>query len=387
MDNNLQDDMLKLVRYKILFVKREYELAFPEREDLVSENMDGSAFAGWKVAEFIQELGRGETPVPKRWLDKGYPKSEFVKDGKLLGLTENDKKYLRVYYEVLERYPRQKFKYEERQIRVLEQIRDGLAKDGKPAEPSTSSAFDDIAARVQANKVRLKYLRQGFQLCHERLATDVSNAYAKFRDLGEFQAIKVTKAELQQAFKQGIHTPFDPAGLESFPGRWRGINRKYDFTGKEMEADVATWNMTWEKGVLNKDGYVQRVIGSKIRHYTSPELPPLSERKVDLALNVYQKDIGITGWLSAWVEFRNELALISYELHKGTFLWIGQMLSEKLEPIMGDKIFWMFLEWFVPGASKPTYYMYGLMFEIDFDACEAKIFGDNFRKSRFDYLD
>ena len=31
-DTNLSDDMLKLVRYKILFVKRDYEHAFPEKE-------------------------------------------------------------------------------------------------------------------------------------------------------------------------------------------------------------------------------------------------------------------------------------------------------------------------------------------------------------------
>src|SRR5712691_1464821 len=33
-------DLLKLVRYKILFVKRDYEAAFPEAEELVSDPMD-----------------------------------------------------------------------------------------------------------------------------------------------------------------------------------------------------------------------------------------------------------------------------------------------------------------------------------------------------------
>ena len=126
MDRDLHDDMLKLVRYKVLFVKREYEHAFPEKEDLVSDNMDGSAFTAWKIAEFIQELGRGGTPVPKKWLDKDFPPAEYRENGKLKGLKEDDKKYLRIYYEVLERYPREKFKYEEQQIRVLEEIRDKI---------------------------------------------------------------------------------------------------------------------------------------------------------------------------------------------------------------------------------------------------------------------
>src|SRR5437588_561310 len=34
-DKDLSDDQLKLVRYKILFVKRDYEAAFPEREEVV----------------------------------------------------------------------------------------------------------------------------------------------------------------------------------------------------------------------------------------------------------------------------------------------------------------------------------------------------------------
>ena len=52
--------MLKLVRYKILFVKRGYEHAFEEQEELVSDNMDASAYTAWKVAEFIQKMRRGE---------------------------------------------------------------------------------------------------------------------------------------------------------------------------------------------------------------------------------------------------------------------------------------------------------------------------------------
>jgi hypothetical protein len=122
--------MLKLVRYKVLFVKREYEHAFPEQEDLVSENMDGAAFTAWKVAEFIQELGRGETRVPEKW--RKYCGGKYVGEGGGAGhlilrdLPHEDKKYLRVYYEVMDRYPREKFKYEEQQIRVLEEIRDGV---------------------------------------------------------------------------------------------------------------------------------------------------------------------------------------------------------------------------------------------------------------------
>jgi hypothetical protein len=187
-DANLNDDMLKLVRYKILFVKRDYEVAFPEEEDLVPDNMTGADFSAWKVAEFIQRLGHRPPDVrfPKRWATKscydkyGLPRNwdeaealqararKAVEEAEaahreareakdknkpdaevrqhqaeeaarraneaarraepywLTGFPEDDKKYLRVFYEVLERYPREKLRYEERQLEILERIADNL---------------------------------------------------------------------------------------------------------------------------------------------------------------------------------------------------------------------------------------------------------------------
>lgn len=124
MNKDLNDDMLKLVRYKILFVKRDYEHAFPEREELVSDNIDGSAFTAWKIAEFIQRLNKKPVEVPSKFRD--YSSNYIIGDEtagyQLTGLEEEDKKYLRVYYEVLERYHREKLEYEERHLAELRQI-------------------------------------------------------------------------------------------------------------------------------------------------------------------------------------------------------------------------------------------------------------------------
>lgn len=129
MDKDLNDDMLKLVRYKILFVKRDFEHAFDEEEELISDNMDGAGYTAWKVAQFIQLLGDKETRVPKKW--GGYP--EHYRQGHVLtGLPEDDKKYLRVFYEVLERYPREKLKYEEDQLKVLREISRNILDAKKP---------------------------------------------------------------------------------------------------------------------------------------------------------------------------------------------------------------------------------------------------------------
>jgi hypothetical protein len=374
MDTDLRDDMLKLVRYKVLFVRREYEHAFPEQEDLVSENLDGGAFTAWKVAEFIQGLEKGDTPVPARWAAKNYPDSKYVRNGKLIGIEEADKKYLRVYFEVLDRYAREKFKFEEQQIRVLEEIRDALS--------APANAFDDLSARLNSQKPRLQALRHGFQRGSKPLAAAMATALAKFRDMGEFRAEVLASAQLQSAFERGNQIKFNSLGLEKFPGRWLGVNKAYNADGTEQPADNLTWQMTWEPGATIDDTYVQRVVGSVTTFCSSNSLPPLSERKVDLALNVYSSDIGITAWLSAWIQFRQEMALIAYQFGD-VFLWIAQVLDDQLQPVGGDdKSFWVFQEWITAGAA--TYYMYGIQFEIDFDKKTAQTTGNMFRKSKFE---
>ena len=101
MSKDLHDDMLKLVRFKVLFVKREGERVLKEGDELVPDNLDSTAYTAWKIAE-------------------------LEKSGELKDIDNKDKKYLRVYYEVLDRYAREKFKYEEDQIEVLRQIRDKI---------------------------------------------------------------------------------------------------------------------------------------------------------------------------------------------------------------------------------------------------------------------
>ena len=131
-DTNLSGEDLKLVRYRVLFIKRDYEHVFREQDELLHDDLRSEDFTSWKIAEFIQDLQkndtekRGEHKIPKKWTTKQYPPAKYNHDGYLLGFPEEDKKHLRLYFEVLQRYPREEFKYKERQIEVLEQIRDKM---------------------------------------------------------------------------------------------------------------------------------------------------------------------------------------------------------------------------------------------------------------------
>ena len=125
-DTNLSDDMLKLIRYKILFVKRDYEVAFPEKEELISDNLSETVFVSWKIAEFMQNLE--QTQIPPGWKEKDYPPQEVSRgaEGMIHSLPEEDKKYLQVFYEVLARYKRAGAGYQKRQLKALKGIRNSI---------------------------------------------------------------------------------------------------------------------------------------------------------------------------------------------------------------------------------------------------------------------
>ena len=120
-DKDLSGEDLKLVRYKVLFIKRDYEWAFQEQEELVYDDMTESAFTAWKIGEFIQVLARDKYEFPDKWEKSAELRAHKV--GRFLrGLPEDDKKHLRVYFEVLEHYKREPLKYQEEQLDILRGI-------------------------------------------------------------------------------------------------------------------------------------------------------------------------------------------------------------------------------------------------------------------------
>jgi hypothetical protein len=138
---------LKLWRYKVLFIKRDLEHAFDEAEDLVSD--DVADITAWKIAEFIQKLGQRRVEVPLKWLDNNYPEGlEHIRIGDdanppgswkdvrearrahkrifLWSLPEPDKKYLRLFHQVLAEYTREEPEYDRLQIKYLKDIAQSL---------------------------------------------------------------------------------------------------------------------------------------------------------------------------------------------------------------------------------------------------------------------
>lgn len=110
------ENTLKLVRYKIIFVKRDLEYAFPEKEEIVAYDTNGADWAGMKVAEFMGGLPGVEQPA--KWRERCYPST----DRKIGTIPEADRRYVKVYFEVLQRWQ----KPEQDQVQVLREIRNEI---------------------------------------------------------------------------------------------------------------------------------------------------------------------------------------------------------------------------------------------------------------------
>jgi hypothetical protein len=140
--NTEECDRLKLVRYKILFLKNNLEAAFPEEEELVTEDVTKDGFISWKVAEFVQRMARGEVRQPAKWHTEGarpgYPSHDLPNSVQqrngvwyVTALPDVDKRFLRVYCEVLCWYDRERRNYERDQVDVLGEIRDELRRHNR----------------------------------------------------------------------------------------------------------------------------------------------------------------------------------------------------------------------------------------------------------------
>jgi len=121
-DRDLSGHDVKLVRYRILFVKREYEAAFPETDDLLTYATRPEEYGGLKVAEFMGRAYAGEVPQPEKWARKDYPGDDHGTPQGGWSIPSDDRQYVRFYFEVLDRFPREKAEYDKEQVQVLRDI-------------------------------------------------------------------------------------------------------------------------------------------------------------------------------------------------------------------------------------------------------------------------
>ena len=112
--DDLQDDNVKLIAYTIVSLKPDNERIMDggQKSVVITENLTGETFVSQTLAGYLQE------PVVDLKSPTRVPRSKLIDSEEL--------KYLRVYYVVSNRWPREPRRFKEREIQALKGIRDEL---------------------------------------------------------------------------------------------------------------------------------------------------------------------------------------------------------------------------------------------------------------------
>jgi len=102
-DNNLNDDMVKLVKWTVLYTKPDEEEFFKQDHEVVNYRADAAQFGGQRMA---------------RWIDEHRTEPKVAK----ILTSKRDLRYLQIAIEVVARYPKGEAEYERRQAQAIEGI-------------------------------------------------------------------------------------------------------------------------------------------------------------------------------------------------------------------------------------------------------------------------
>ena len=142
-DQNLRDDMLKLVQYQIVCIERgKEEVLVCDECKLFSDNMTDCDFDAWVIADYSRECARRAHNEPP-YGPGNPPPCKPCKS-----------KYLRVTYEVKGRWPKQDLGYETKQLRRLEAISEAIlyccSEEEKDADRTRKAIAVEAAERALA---------------------------------------------------------------------------------------------------------------------------------------------------------------------------------------------------------------------------------------------
>jgi hypothetical protein len=125
-DDDLGTDDLKVVRWRVIFKKRDYEVTLAQGSDLIGYKTSAASLSGIKISDFLKAARNGKkVDVFDKLKEKGYePKG---KSGVNWSIPEDDMRYVTFIYKIVERISKADDDYERRKVRALESI----AKDTK----------------------------------------------------------------------------------------------------------------------------------------------------------------------------------------------------------------------------------------------------------------
>jgi len=260
--------------------------------------------------------------------------------------------------------------------------RDGAAR-GAEFQGPLLEPFSELLGRHNAKKDRLMQWREEFRSIARKLAewvkADLSLEYAnqvyphvrpdpEFDLSGLPHSCLIDQAHFESVFGSGNGAPGgSPDAFNPWVGRWRGWWTSGEGPDQNFEPRHV-WDQTQSVGEHEgEEQFVQPVTQSNEGFVGREELdtdpgqegvqPP---EHVDLAINVWGKDCGITGWVSKPRD-GYELPHIGYRVAPGIIVWITQRHFRSCRPFTANEPFFLYFEWI---DEKGTYGILGRRFRL-----------------------
>jgi hypothetical protein len=224
--------------------------------------------------------------------------------------------------------------------------------------------------------------RQGMRRCADALSAIFVQTYNRVANVGDFPDLPIDPAQLSGILRAEIK-PFDEETFNRYGGPAKGTFRIYDFaTGKEVGSSVlySYWD---PKNLFVHGRYMKKISGADAGYFNPRQLPDLAEKKVDIILNSYRPDVGVTSWVEVYQHQRQQRTSFAYKLpHQHEILWFVRDVSLGGKPVHND-VFMASHEWKGFWQGKVAYFMVGIFFEVDFNACTARVSGDTFWRALY----
>ena len=255
----------------------------------------------------------------------------------------------------------------------------------RPAPQNKLGEMDPYSLMLRhAEDYTDKYIswRNGFRHCAEQLSRIIVNTYNSLASTGDFADLSIDPDKLKSIFQQEIK-PFDEDTFNRYSGAAKGTFRIYDLNTKK-EIDETLLYSYWSPKNLRIDRRTMKKITGSYLDYLEPgSLPQLSEKRVDIILNSYREDVGVTSWVEIYQGGRQQRTSIAYKLpHRHEILWFVKDISKDMK-LLENNIFMASHEWKGTVDGRICYFMVGIFLEIDFNKCTASLAGDRFWRALY----
>ncbi len=251
-----------------------------------------------------------------------------------------------------------------------------------PGRRTRSDPFTPLLDRKRQMHGDYLLWRRGFRRCAEPFADAMAEAFNERLEVGEFPGLRIDRSRLRRAFRKPVGA-FDPKTFNRYRGTAKGTFRTYAHTGAEVGPTSVLYSV-WDPATETAGRFrYKRITGSFASYVPTRPAPDPSRGDVDLLVNSYHPELGVTSWVSIHQHRRQERTSFAYRLpHDDEVLWLVRDVSFDGKRIETD-VFMASHEWKGLHRGRVSYFMVGIFFAVDFDKCSIQLSGDTWWRALY----